>query len=644
MRNAKFLPIPLTEVKITDSFWSGRMELIAKEIIPYQWEVLNDNLPGVEPSHAVENFRIAAGKSQGEFQGMVFQDSDVAKWVEAASYSLNNYPNPKLETIIDELIDLMAEAQQPDGYLNTYYTVAEPNGRWSNFSFGHELYCAGHLIEAAVAYYQATGKKKLLEVICRYADYINSSIGPEEGKLKVYSGHEEIELALIKLYRVTGEQRYLKLAEYFIDERGKQPSFLVQEPTFGNKEKTKWFELDYHQAHRPVREQNKADGHSVRAMYLYTAMADLAIETGDETLIEALNKLWENVIKQRMYITGSLGSQGNAERFTFDYDLPNDTAYNETCASIGLIFWAHRMLLLKPDRCYGDVMERALYNGVISGISWDGKRYFYVNPLEVYPDAVLNRYDLQHVKIERQQWFGCACCPPNIARLISSLGQYIYTQSGDTIFTHLFIDSTVNVILDGQRVLLRQNSKYPWDGKIQFSIGIDKPKEFKLAFRIPGWCRNYSMKINDQTTTEFTICNGYLIINKVWRQDDRIEFELDMPVDLIQANPRVREDMGKLAIQRGPIVYCLEEIDNGSRLWNIVLGTDAKLKTEFAEDLFGGILIITGEANRIEPEDDELYRPVCDKRRHVKIKAIPYGLWGNRGPGEMLVWLSREGK
>jgi DUF1680 family protein len=646
MNKSKMRPLSLQNVKINDRFWADRIELMAREVIPYQWDALNDTIPGATPSHAITNFRIAAGESTDEFKGMLFQDSDVGKWLEAASYSLVNYPNPKLESIIEELIVLMGKAQQEDGYLNTYYIVAKPDQRWKDFSFGHELYCAGHLIEAAVAYYQVTEKRKMLDIMCRYVDYIDSIMGPEESKMKVYCGHEEIELALVKLFRVTGEERYLKLSQYFIEERGKQPSFLSNEPTFGNGVKTKWFDLNYHQAHAPVREQTKADGHAVRAMYLYSAMADLALETSDQSLFEALKVLWENVTNCRMYITGGLGSQGHAERFTFDYDLPNDTAYAETCATIGLIFWAYRMLLLEPDHHYADVMERALYNGALSGISWDGKKYFYVNPLEVVPEAVSKRHDLEHVKAERQQWFGCACCPPNIARLITSLGQYIYSQNGDIVYTHLYIGNETQLVINDQQVKITQQTDYPWDENIHINIEPENRSLFTLALRIPEWCRNYRLMVNDQTIEkgDQVIEKGYALLTRNWQQGDQVKLWLELPIELIQANPKVRENAGKVAIQRGPVVYCLEEIDNGHNLWNITIPVDIKLSTEFAADLFNGIIVVKGQAQYLDNDqwNGALYGPVVMNTKPINIKAVPYCLWGNRQPGEMIVWLNRK--
>ena len=641
MNSSNIRPLSYKDVQINDSFWSRRMERMAQEVIPYQWDALNDNIPGAEPSHAIENFRIAAGQAGGTFHGMVFQDSDVAKWLEAASYSLISHPDAALERTIDAVVDLMAAAQQPDGYLNTYFTVAQPDGRWRDFTNGHELYCAGHLIEAAVAHYQVSGKRKFLDIMCRYADYIDAVIGPGEGKMKVYCGHEEIELALIKLYRATGERRYLELCRYFLEERGQQPSFLSKEATFGDGSGSQWYQLDYHQAHAPLREQTTAEGHAVRAMYLYAAMADLARETGDESFYETVRKLWENVTNYRMYITGALGSQSHAERFTFDYDLPNDTAYAETCATIGLIFWAQRMLLLDPDRRYADTMERALYNGVLGGISWDGKKYFYVNPLEVFPEAVAKRYDLQHVKPERQQWFGCACCPPNIARLITSLGQYIYSLDRSCLYVHLFIGSQTRAVINDQPVTLSQETNYPWDGKVTVTLDIPNPAEFALAIRIPSWCASYQSTINDQLIGA-ELNKGYLKLERVWRRGDRIELNLEMPVGLIRAHPKVREDIGKVAIQRGPLIYCLEETDNGNRLWETVLSRNSKLSAEFAAELCGGAVVIRGDAERLRTDDvtNQLYgKAEAIRTEAVKIQAVPYYLWGNREPGEMLVWM-----
>jgi DUF1680 family protein len=641
--------INLKNVKINDKFWSKKIELVSKEVIPYQWDALNDNIPGAEPSHAINNFRIAAGLTDDKFYGFVFQDSDVGKWLEAVSYSLIVYPDPILEKTIDDLIDLISKAQQPDGYLNTYFTIAKPEERWKDMAWGHELYSAGHLIEGAVAYFESTGKRRFLDIMCKYADYIDEVFGPEKNKMQKYCGHEEIELALVKLYKVTENNKYLNLSKFFIDERGKQPCFFNDESSYSNANhgdvnRTKWFGLDYHQAHSPVREQLKAEGHSVRAMYLYTAMADLVIETGDKTLLNSLNKLWDNVTNYKMYITGGLGSQGYAERFTFDYDLPNDTSYTETCASIGFIFWAYRMLLIDPDNKYSDAMERAFYNGALSGISLDGKRYFYVNPLEVYPEAVEKRYDHTHVKPERQQWYGCACCPPNIARLITSLGQYIYSNDNDTLYVHLYMNNNLIYNHEDNNILIIQTTNYPWDGNIKINIIPDTKKEFTLALRVPGWCRNYSLFINGQKIDNLVIEKGYIKIKKIWNKDDIVELNFEMKIDLIQSNPKVRENIGKVAIQRGPVIYCIEEVDNGKNLKEIFLNNNSKLEASFDNELFGGIIVIKGEAERIDDSswDNLLYKCEDIKTKNTKISAIPYSMWCNRKPGEMLVWINKK--
>lgn len=633
-------PVLFENVRFTGGFWEKRLKLVTEKVLPYQWDALNDNIPGAEPSHTIENFRIAAGESNGKFHGMVFQDSDIAKWIEAASYSLQNYPDPELEANIDRVIDLMERAQQEDGYLNTYFTVAKPEERWTDFTFGHELYCAGHLIEAAVAYFNTTRKRKFLDMMCAYCDYIYKLMGPEPHQMNVYCGHEEIELALMKLYHLTGKEEYLKLTEYFIKERGNQPSFLKDEPTFGGEFKDKWFDLDYHQALEPVKQQTAAEGHSVRAMYLYTAMADLAIETGDIELQESLNRLWDNVTLQRMYITGGLGSQGHAERFTFDYDLPNDTAYTETCAAIGLIFWASRMLLLDTDSKYADVMERALYNGVLSGISLDGTKYFYVNPLEVNPQATANRYDLQHVKSERVPWFGCACCPPNIARLISSIGSYFYTQDDQRIYFHLYAANQTNLVLSDKPVGLDIKTDYPWDGDVNITLSLQETFEFDLAFRIPDWCESTVIRVNKEEAV-YRLEKGYAVVRRDWKNEDEIAIEFSMNIQFIEANPKVRENAGKVTIQRGPLVYCIEETDNGSELADVTITDETGFSTEYDDSILDGVIVIKGQGVRSDTStwSKQLYRPVQNSKKPIDLKAVPYFLWGNRSPGEMLVWV-----
>ncbi|ADH61394.1 protein of unknown function DUF1680 [Thermoanaerobacter mathranii subsp. mathranii str. A3] len=645
IKRVQLQPIPLKQVKISGGFWSKYAKLIKEVTIPYQWEVLNDRVPGVPLSHAIKNFRIAAGEMEGEFAGMVFQDSDVYKWLEAVSYSLAVYPDPELEKIADEVIDLIARAQQSDGYLNTYFIIKEPDKKWTNLRDSHELYCAGHLIEAAVAYYEATGKKKLLDVACRFADHIDSIFGPEPGKKRGYPGHEEIELALVKLYRVTGEEKYLRLSKYFIDERGEKPLYFeIEAKARGDEWDEQW--ASYFQVHLPVREQTSAEGHAVRAAYLYSGMVDVAVETGDESLIQACKKLWDNITTKRMYITGGIGSSSFGEAFTFDFDLPNDTVYAETCAAIGLVFFAHRMLQIDPDRRYADVMERALYNSVISGMSLDGKKYFYVNPLEVWPEACEKNKVKAHVKYTRQPWFKCACCPPNLARLLASLGKYIYSIRDNELYVHLYVDSEVQTKISENEVKVRQETEYPWDGRIVINILPERELDFTLALRIPGWCKDAKVSVNGEEIDISGIMDkGYAKIKRLWKPGDRIELLLSMTVMRVKANPNVREDEGRVAIQRGPVIYCLEEMDNGPNLNNIVLPKECKFEVKYEKDLLNGVCVIETEAEREDYGSwgEELYKvDVNVSYKPVRIKFIPYFAWANRAPGEMMVWVREK--
>lgn len=639
------------KAKIKDNFWSKYDALVRDVVIPYQRDALNDRVADADPSAAIRNFRIAAGEEEGEFYGMVFQDSDVAKWLEAVAYSLENHPDPELEKEADEVIDLIGRAQQPDGYLNTFYIINGLENRWTNLHECHELYCAGHMIEAAVAYYEATGKRKFLDIVCKFADHIDSVFGPEDGKLKGYPGHQEIELALVKLFRVTKDKKYLNLAKFFLDERGKDPYYFDIEwekrgktsHWTGGKGTAPSKSKEYNQAHLPVREQTEAVGHAVRAVYMYTAMADVAMETGDEELLEACRRLWNNIVYKRMYITGAIGSQVHGEAFSFDYDLPNDTVYAETCAAIGLVFFASRMLEAEPKGQYADVMERALYNGVISGMSLDGKSFFYVNPLEVNPEACEKNGNFRHVKPVRQKWFGCACCPPNVARLLASLGHYIYGIKDNTVYTHLYIGSNTEADIDGTKVNISQETNYPWDGKVSITINLDGAKEFGLGLRIPGWCNEAKLSVNGQELDLASVTvDGYAIIKRKWQNGDRVELDLPMEPVRVRSNPLVRANIGKVAIQNGPIVYCLEEVDNGPNLHTVVLPKDSELEVSFREDLLGGVNIITaqGEKAKVETWGSELYKANASfEYQPAKLTFVPYYAWVNRQPGEMTVWI-----
>ncbi|HHY81730.1 MAG TPA: glycoside hydrolase family 127 protein [Clostridiales bacterium] len=641
---------PLKNVRIKDEFWNRYTNLVREVILPYQWNALNDRIPDAPPSYAVRNLRIAAGVEEGEYQGLVFQDSDMAKWLEAASYSLAVQPDETLESQVDEIIDLIGKAQLPDGYMNTYYIVKEPGRRWTNLWECHELYCAGHLIEAAVAHYEATGKRKFLDIMCRFADHIDSVFGPEPGKKRGYPGHEEIELALFKLYRVTGEERYLNLALFFINERGKTPYYFDVEAEergwvhhWAHKGQRPSQTKEYNQYHLPVREQKKAVGHAVRAVYLYSGMADAALETGDEELGDACRTLWNNITGRQMYITGGIGSTHIGEAFTFDYDLPNDTVYQETCASIGLLLFSRRMLQLEKHGKYADVMERALYNSILSGIALDGNRFFYCNPMEVWPEASEKNPCRRHIKPERQKWYGCACCPPNIARLLSSIGGYIYSRDGNTIYTHLYIGSELEAELDGEKVILAQKTDYPWDGEVTIQVMGITEKEFDLALRMPGWCDQASLKINgEECSIGYRLRDGYIHIERTWTNGDTIVFQMEMKPQLIQAHPQVRANAGRAAIQRGPVVYCLEEVDNGKNLSAISISHDIRLDAYRDAALPGNAVAVRGQGMRINDslwDENELYRPLQLNVTPVTIKAVPYFMWGNRGIGEMLVWI-----
>ena len=640
--------IPLSQIKIKDSFWRPYMDLVKKEVIPYQWKALNDRVPDAEPSRAVENFRIAAGESQGEFHGMVFQDSDVAKWLEAVAYMLADERDPEWERTADDLIELIGRAQQDDGYINTYYTIKEPGQRWTNLRDNHELYCAGHLIEAAVAYVQATGKRKFLDVMCKFADLLCEVFGNGEGQIPGYPGHQEIEWALLRLYDVTREEKYLKLSRYFIEQRGQEPHYFDIERAKRGEQRPYWYDggYRYSQSHVPVREQTEAVGHAVRAVYMYTAMAGLAKRTGDESLKQVCRRLWENITQRQMYITAGIGSSEYGESFTFDYDLPNAVSYTETCASVGLVFWARNMLELELDLSYADVMERALYNGTISGMSLDGKRFFYVNPLEVWPQASEHRRDRKHVKPVRQPWFACACCPPNLARLIASIGKYIYSVRDDReIDVHLYIGNEARLELGDGNVHITLETGFPWEGDVRITVDPEREEAFTMAFRIPGWCRQAAVKINGEPVdTEAFDSGGYCRVHRIWKPGDTIECSFPMTAERIRANPRLRENIGKTAIQRGPVVYCIEEADNGANLPSIYLPRESVLHAAYEPELLGGVVTITGAAYRLDEQEwgEDLYAAKEPARTPCTLKAVPYYAWCNREPGEMLVWIHED--
>ena len=628
--------ISLKNVQVQDGFWKPMQDLIIETVIPYQEKILNDEIPGVEKSHALANFRIAAGMEKGEFYGMVFQDSDVAKWLEAVAYSLVVHPDAELEKRADEVIETIEKAQQEDGYLNTYFTIKEPEHRWQNLQECHELYCAGHMMEAAVAYYDATGKDKLLKVMERMADHIDRRFGPD--KITGIPGHQEVEIGLMRLYHTTGEERYCNLAEYFINERGKNPNFFYEES-----QKRGWthFGIDpkdtvYNQSFATVYDQKEAVGHSVRAGYMYTAMADIAGTTGDERLYQACVDLWKNMTEKRMYLTAGIGSTGELEAFTKDYDLPNDMVYAETCASIGLIFFAKQMLELEANGKYADVMERAFYNGTISGMQADGKRFFYVNPLEVNPgiSGVVPGY--KHVLPERPGWYACACCPPNLVRLITSLGKYVWDETDDTIFSHMFVGQKAEL----EKADIDVESSYPWEGKVTYHVHSKKEEEYTLAIHIPGYLKDICVKVNgEQIEWKKFMKNGYLYLTRKWGES-QVEILFDLEVRKVYANKNVREDAGKVALMRGPFVYCFEGVDNGNDLQAMCIDADTQAETFVGkEGVLKDKVCIHVQGYEDERESDALYSEEKPDYQPHELTAIPYYLWGNRGVNQMRVWM-----
>jgi DUF1680 family protein len=648
--------LALNQVTVKDSFWTPFMERVRTKVIPYQWEALNDRIPGAEPSYCIRNFKLAAELTHPELDygvsrdighgGTVFQDSDVAKWIEAASYSLVWHPDPELEKSLDEAIGIICNAQQDDGYLNTYYIINGLDKRFTNLKDNHELYCFGHFLEAAVAYYEAAGKRKLLDALIRYTECISRHIGPEEGKIHGYPGHEIAEMALIRLYSITKEEKNLKLATYFIDQRGQRPLYFEEETERNNNDfhwKDSYMQYQYYQAGRPVRDQYAAEGHAVRALYLYSGMADVARLTGDKKLMEVCETLFTNISKKQMYITGSIGQSAYGESFSYEYSLPNDTIYGETCAAIGLAFFSRRMCSIAPQSSYADILEKTLYNGIISGMSLDGRAFFYVNPLEALPEASLKDRRMYHVKIERQKWFACACCPPNLARIIASLGSYVHSLNADTLYTHLYLGNEAKCTIGGKEVSLKTETRYPWEGRIDITFAVASGGAlFTYGLRIPGWCQSYTLELNGEKTAP-VVQDGYAIIKRVWKSGDRITFIFDMPVTLVESSPHVRENRGKAAVMRGPIVYCLEEADNGKELYRLRLGTPGSYSITHEKSLLEGVTVIsfTGKREKDWPKND-LYRPLEDSVLEDRpLRFIPYYAWANRDPGEMTVWVNR---
>jgi len=616
--DSKLRAVPFTDMVIADEFWAPRLETNRKVTVPYCFKKC-------EETGRIDNFAKAAGLMPGKFEGKYFNDSDVYKVIEGAAYSLKSLPDAQLEKYVDGIIDKIAAAQWEDGYLYTFYSLParQKEKRWTNTRVRHELYCAGHFFEAAVAYYQATGKRKILDVAVRLADHIDSVFGPD--KKRDVPGHEEIEIGLVKLYRATGSKKYLKLAEFFLDERGRAHG----RELYGT----------YCQDHKPVTEQDEPLGHAVRAGYLYCGMADVAALTGRTDYIRALDRIWLNVVSKKLYITGGIGATGKGEAFGEDYELPNATAYCETCAAIANALWNHRMFLLEADAKYIDVLERVIYNGFLSGVSLSGETFFYRNPLA--SDGTK----------QRSPWFDCACCPTNVVRFIPSVPGYVYATKGDTLYVNLFISGSGTINLPNNKITLKQQTRYPWAGDIRITVEPEKPAEFVICVRIPGWARSQPVpsdlyQFTNESDRKPTVQvngkpaapdmdGGFARIKRTWKQGDTIELNLPMPIHRILCNEKVKENNGRAALQRGPIVYCAEAPDNGGQVAHIVLSNDAELATEHREDLLGGVSIITGKVLGVQLSKDRKSR-ITDKLDFI---AIPYYAWAHRGGGEMAVWL-----
>ncbi|QLG27810.1 glycoside hydrolase family 127 protein [Halorarum halophilum] len=632
--------LPLTAVTIDDDFWSPRREVNRDVTVDHQYEQL-------EAGGCLDNFRRAAGDG-GEFEGMWFEDSDAYKWIEAASYAQASEPTPERRERLDRVVSLVAAAQEPDGYLDTYFQLVEPDRKWTNLAMMHELYCAGHLIEAAVAHHEVTGGTSLLDVALALADHVDGVFGPD-GRDGV-PGHEGIELALVELSRVTGERRYLDLAEFFVDRRGAPDSRLKWETLNLDEiagsadvdEGTRSVFLDddgahdrrYAQDHAPLRQQSTAEGHAVRAMYLYSGATDLLLAgAGDEELREALERLWENVTTRRSYVTGGIGPERAHEGFTDDYDLPNATAYAETCAAVGSVMWNERMARLTGESRFVDALETALYNGFLAGVSLDGTEFFYENPLESDGDH------------HRAGWFDCACCPPNVARLLASLERYVYAAGDGAAYVDLFVEGWADVDIGGTAVTLSQWTDYPWDGDVTVEVeavdGSAGTAEFDLNLRLPGWCDDPSLAVNgDPVPIDAT--GGYATLDRKWRAGDTVALSLPMPVERLVAHPEVEADAGRVALRRGPLVYCLEGVDNDRPLHHLRVPTDSDVTAEFDEDLLGGVTVLSGDAvaPRVEEWADELYRPADDcEVESASFTAVPYYAWDNREASAMRVWV-----
>lgn len=642
----------LEDVEVTSNFWKKYRKLIVDTVLPYQWSVMNDeadiHIAGSmgtnahsKNSHVIENLRIAAGLSEGHFSGYPFQDTDAYKWLEAAAYSFSYNKDDDLRRITDELIDLIDGAQEDDGYLVTYFQIEAPERKFKRLQQSHELYTMGHYIEAGIAYYKATGNEKALKIAERMADCIAENFGTESEKIDGYDGHPEIELALARLFDLTKNEKYLKLLEYFVFRRGYDPEFFEKQIISDGTEREmikgmRPFPAEYFQADKLVLEQQALEGHAVRVVYLCAGMAYLAKLTDNAELFNACKRFWKNIITKRMYITGGIGSTNLGEAFTSDYDLPNDTNYCETCASVGMIFFAKQMLSNEISSEYGDVIERELFNGAIAGMALDGQHFFYVNPLEADPAISLSNPSRKHILTQRADWFGCACCPSNLARLIASVEQYIYEVKDDLILVDQFI---ANKAQFADNVTIEQDSNFPWDQSSVLKIDNPERKKLRVGIRIPSWSKNsFKLLLNGQPLLK--ACeDGYVYVNTA-EASCVISIAFDFRVQFIQANSLVRYDFGKVAVQRGPLVYCTESIDNPGALWTYRIDPKGEVAERFHEDLLGGIFVLKASAVKAEEKENEpLYEKYpIETSEKTQMTLVPYYCWANREEGSMAVW------
>jgi len=635
-------PVPFTSVNLTDQFWTSRIETNRTATIPASFA-------RCESTGRVKNFEMAA-EHKGKFCTVYpFDDTDIYKTIEGASYSLAVHPDPKLSNYIDSLITIVGKAQEPDGYLYTARSIdpfhpqawAGPE-RWINESkMSHELYNCGHMFEAAAAHYMATGKRNFLNIALKNADLLVATFGPD--KKHVAPGHEIVEMGLVRLYRITGKKDYLDLAKFFIDQRGIK--------TYNKKSKNVYENGSYFQDDKPVIDQDEAEGHAVRAMYLYSGMTDVAALTGDSVYIKAIDKIWNNMVGEKMYVQGSIGAVGDGERFGDNYELPNATAYNETCAAIGSVFWNQRMFLMHGDSKYIDVMEKTLYNGLISGVGLDGKSFFYTNAMQVS-----NSFQHEDLERERSGWFTCSCCPTNVVRLIPSIPGYIYAQDGSDVYVNLFISGTGSLKINNKDLKITQQNNYPWEGALAFTIDPASAMDLNLRIRIPGWVENQAIpsdlytyeqpsaqkiqiKVNG-TLVDYKVIKGYAVISKKWKKNDKVELTLPMDVQRVVANSAVPDDNGKIALQRGPLMYCAEWKDNDGKASNIIVPKGTVFSAEYKPDLLNGVMVLKADVKVVNI--DEAAQNISTQNKTMT--AIPYYSWANRGKGEMTVWFPEQVK